>query len=323
MNVYGELIRAQLENLTANPSPALAGRLWWRTDLNRAYVDWGGAVYPLLGAPTVQKFTSTGTTTGYLFNVSTTSTVAVGDTYTNNAHTFTVLVALTAQSGWVLFCSGALAPAASGDLTRATGAGTATITFTTNQAMGSYTTPTAPAPLYLKVTMVGGGGGAGSSGSGSFGPAGAGTPSGFSAGVMIAASAAAASSIGSGIGFVINSSAAPNSGVSGTTIKLPGVTGASSALGGAGAGGAIDAAGGNAQTNSGSGGGGGGGSSSNAITTGNGGTGGGFVSAIVNSPASTYFYCVGSGGAGGTAGTNGFAGGNGAAGLVVVEEFYQ
>lgn len=38
MNIYGELTRAQLENLSAAPTPALKGRAWWRTDVT------GGAV---------------------------------------------------------------------------------------------------------------------------------------------------------------------------------------------------------------------------------------------------------------------------------------
>jgi hypothetical protein len=44
---------------------------------------------------------------------------------------------------------------------------------------------------------------------------------------------------------------------------------------------------------------------------------------MISSPAATYAYSVGTGGAGGSAGTNGHAGSNGAAGQIIVEEYYQ
>ncbi len=111
-----------------------------------------------LSAPTEQIFTSTGTQTGWLFTVSTTSTLAVGDTYTNNSNTYTVQVALTAQSGQVLWMSGTGATSGT-TLTRSAGAGTASITFSAKVASATYTTPASA--LFLKVTGTGGGGGGG------------------------------------------------------------------------------------------------------------------------------------------------------------------
>jgi len=64
----------------------------------------------------------------YLFTVATATAVA-GDTYTNNGITYTVLRSIT--GGTELLCSGAGAPAASGNLVRASGAGTDPIVFST------------------------------------------------------------------------------------------------------------------------------------------------------------------------------------------------
>jgi hypothetical protein len=72
-----------------------------------------GLTYRSWLAPTIQKLLSTGTTTGYVFTISSSTTCAVGDTYTNNGNTYTVLGALTAQTGQVMFCSGASAPLSS------------------------------------------------------------------------------------------------------------------------------------------------------------------------------------------------------------------
>lgn len=67
----------------------------------------------------------------YVFTVSGVTTVPVpGATYTNNAITFTVLYASATQ----LYCSGSGAPAASGDLTKASGTGDATIAFSASSS---------------------------------------------------------------------------------------------------------------------------------------------------------------------------------------------
>ena len=62
----------------------------------------------------------------YVFTCSAASATA-GATYTNNAQTFTVLY--TIAGGTKLVCSGTGAPTASGTLTKASGTGDATITF--------------------------------------------------------------------------------------------------------------------------------------------------------------------------------------------------
>lgn len=48
MNVYNELIRAQFENLTANPSAGLIGRVAFNTVLNKALLDNGSLVRSFL-----------------------------------------------------------------------------------------------------------------------------------------------------------------------------------------------------------------------------------------------------------------------------------
>lgn len=62
----------------------------------------------------------------YVFTISGITTMpTAGATYTNNTKTFTVLYASATQ----LYCSGTGAPAASGDLTKASGTGDATVAF--------------------------------------------------------------------------------------------------------------------------------------------------------------------------------------------------
>lgn len=290
-------------------------------------------------APTVQKFTSTGTTTGWLFTVSTSSTVAVGDTYTNNGNTYTVLAAISAQSGQVLFTSGASAPLSSGTLTRATGAGTASITFTATTALATYTRPSSPSPLYIRVRMVGGGGGgAGGSTNGTGGSGGAGSITTFgslllsanggggglpgSTSVTAGGGSGGSASLGSGPVGVAFAGGAGSSGTSNATgVASRGGYGANSPLGGAGAAGGATGAGSAAVANTGSGGGGAGGPAS-GYGAGSGGAGG-FVDAMLTSPSSTYVYCVGSGGSAGSAGTGGSAGGTGGTGIIEITEYYQ
>lgn len=82
------------------------------------------------GLPTGTPSTGGAVTSAlYSFTISTSTTCAAGDTYTNNAQTFTLITALSAQSGTVFFATGTGAPSASGTLTRATGSGTSSITF--------------------------------------------------------------------------------------------------------------------------------------------------------------------------------------------------
>lgn len=211
--------------------------------------------------------------------------------------------------------------------------------FTTGS--GTYTTPAGV--LYIKVKAVGGGGGGGGSGTGSNGAGGSGSATTFGSSLLVAngglggsgstgnGGTGGSASLGSGPVGVAIAGGSGSGGASAniTTVGAEGGSGASSALGGGGGGGADNvnggtATGGAASTNSGSGGGGAGGTGSvSGLQTGGGGGAGGWVDAIITSPASTYPYGLGGGGAAGVAGTSGAAGGAGAAGILVVEEFYQ
>jgi hypothetical protein len=291
-------------------------------------------------APTVQKFLTTGTTTGWLFTISTSTTVAVGDTYTNNGNTYTVLGALTAQTGQVFFTSQAAAPLASGTLTKAVSAsGPATITFSASIALATYTTPTSPrTPLYLKIKTVGGGGGGGSSGTASTNNGTAGLPTFFGANIALAGAGLGGGNAGgtgaaggdptlntSGTILLVESvGGGGGGGVQGvsTSTQYPGGVGGNSMFGGGGFSVASGGSG-SGKTNSGGGGAGGGTGGTASSFPGSGGGAGAGIEFVITSPASSYPYIVGTGGAGGGAGTSGNAGGNGAAGLVVVEEFYQ
>lgn len=291
-----------------------------------------------LKAASFTTFTSTGSTTGYLFTISTSTTCAVGDTYTNNGNTYTVIYALSAQSGQVLFMSNSAAPLSSGTLTRATGAGTASVTFTANLALGTYTVPTGPSPLYLIVEVMGGGGGGGGSGTSGTGNGTAANSSAF--GPYISG--------GGGPGLIGSGGAAQGGGAGGTassaagaaTISFPGGAGQGSIApagtpagfipGGSGGNGFFGGAGqappnnnGTAgATNTGSGGSGGGGNSS--TFAGSGGGAGAYSRIIINSAlASTYPYAIGAGGSAGGAGTSGNAGGAGAAGFISILVHYQ
>lgn len=288
-----------------------------------------------LTAPTSQKFLATGTQTGWLFTISTSSTVAVGDTYTNNSNTYTVQGALTAQSGQVLYMSNAAATSGA-TLTRATGAGTSSITFSATMATATYTTPAST--LYIKVREVGGGGGgAGSASSANDGGTGAsGTVTAFGANLLTANGGTGGSKTAGGTGGANTIGTGPVSLLnltggtgSGPTISVAGAAcgggmGANSPLGGAGLGSNTSSGvGQDAITNSGSG---AGGAASHGGTVVNGGTGGGaggYIEARISTPAASYPYLVGGGGAGGSAGTSGSAGGSGGSGYIVVEEYYQ
>lgn len=71
--------------------------------------------------------------TAYVFTV-TAANATAGDTYTNNGFTYTVVT--TIAGGLTLTCFGTGTPAVSGTLTKATGAGDATITFASRTITG-------------------------------------------------------------------------------------------------------------------------------------------------------------------------------------------
>ncbi len=206
-------------------------------------------------------------------------------------------------------------------------------TFTSGS--GTYTTPAGVS--YIRVVMVGGGGGGAGSGTASASSAGSnGNPSSFGSSLLVANGGAGAAfdaaggaggtaSLGTGpIGIAVTGASGAGNASGSITITLSGGHGGQTTLGGGGAPGARGAnAGGAAKTNTGSGGAGGGAGLTASIITGSGGGAGGYVDAIINAPAATYAYVVGSFGPGGSAGTSGAAGGNGADGIIYVYEYYQ
>jgi hypothetical protein len=332
------------------------------TDVQEAIDEIAGLSGNVFYPPTISRATASGTgtggfgagQTGWLFNITTSTTVAEGDTYTNNGNTYTVLAALTAQTGQVLFCSGNGALSGT-TLTRATGAGSATITFTntgTNPlnptALYTYTTPVAPrAPVYLKVKMVGGGGGGagvnanqtdvdgvgggttvfGTLFAACVGGAGATSQTGASSlGTVNYDSSPWLGSAGSTLLYsVVGGSGSGGMGTNTNVVGNVGGHGGSSIFGGAGGGGASDYPSGsttgfNAAANSGAGGGGAGNTFGLAKGVGGGQAGGAMEFIIGSGIAATYLYAVGSGGAGGNS-TN--DGGAGAAGQIIIEEHYQ
>lgn len=88
----------------------------------------------------------------YIFTITSGNATAAA-TYTNNGQTFTVLETIAAQV--TLVTSGTGAPAASGTLTKATGSGDATITFSTSGQSGiHYSTPATGANATLSTDMT-------------------------------------------------------------------------------------------------------------------------------------------------------------------------
>lgn len=189
---------------------------------------------------------------------------------------------------------------------------------------GTYNTPTGA--TRLRVRQVGGG--AGGTGGGSGGVAGtAGNNTSFS--TIVANGGAAGSGQNGGAGGTGGTGAA--------TFRIPGGTGHSSggqATGASGAGGVSAFSGGTnvgnnsatqptaAPANSGAGGGGGGNNNASFNPAGGGGAGE-YAETWINAPAASYSYTVGGTAAGGAAGTNGGTGGTGAAGIIIVEEFFD
>ncbi len=301
--------------------------------LNGQYLKANGGTTPpswqTFNDPTIQRFTATGTITGYLFTISTSSTVAAGDTYSHNSQTFTVIYALAAESGQVLYTTSTGAPLASGTLTRVTGSGTASITFTSQVALATYT-PASNA-VRLRVRMLGGGGGGAASGAAG-GAGGAGTTTAFGtrragggAGGVLLNGGAGGVVAGGGYTLVagIDGGSGGPGGANPTTAngtQMAGGSGAATYFGGSGRGGGSGGVGVAGSTNSGAGGGGGGCDNTGAQQSGGGGGAGSYLEFIISSPSGTFPYCVGTGGVGGT---NVRAGGAGAAGIIIIEELYQ
>lgn len=197
---------------------------------------------------------------------------------------------------------------------------------------GTGATYTTPANVrQLVITEIGGGGGG--AGAGITGPN-AGSNGGDTSFNSIVASHGLGGTNGpvaggtGGTGSAVRTAGAPGQPPtllygSSTAVYEVGATG-----GGQGAGTGVAAGtGGNAVANTGSGAAGGGVSnisivSASTLYNGYSGSQGETARFIINSPASTYTYTIGSGGAAGAAGTGGFAGGIGGSGIIIVDEYY-
>jgi len=263
----------------------------------------------------------------YVFRVSS-SNATVGAVYTHNGGYFTVLQ--TISSGSYLVCiTTDPAPLSSGTLTKNSGTGDTTISFS------AYV-----APAYLRVRMVGGGGGGGGGGA-SGGTGGNGGSTTFGSSLLTANGGNGGStntnSGGSGGSASIaypsyGQADTGGTGGSGTSVGLSssyasGGFGANSPFMGAGPGSGSTnlAAATSARANSGSGGGGGG---VNPTTSGwfpgSGGGAGGYIDAIIPGPlANNYSFTIGAAGTAGTAGTSGFAGGAGGGGRIQLWWHFQ
>lgn len=272
------------------------------------------------------QITSTPTTVGYIF-VITPGNATIGATYTNNGVTFTV--AGTIAAGNTLFMtrpSGA--PLASGTLTKASGTGDATLTFSSATTYGNYTVPANVNWIRIKA-LGAGGGGAGS-------------------GVTIGGGGTAGTSTQFGVNFLnAGGGGPPASGIQGGTSSFAGITGNGYGMvggaGGAGCGqatsstqvcsgkggdtifggggpGTLSANGGPSATGFGGGGAGGGIGGFVGITGAGGGAGAYCEGAQSVTPGQLIPVSIGIAGTGGAAGTNGQIGGNGGGGWVLCEE---
>lgn len=197
---------------------------------------------------------------------------------------------------------------------------------------GTYTTPLSSAsrlPLYLRVRMVGGGAGGGGSGSSAGSPGGAGTLTFFGSFQAAGGSPGAAFNLGgpggSGLGGAANLDVPGGTGESGVFVGGVAYPSGKGGMGGGNPwGGSMTP--GNKQAGGSPGaypGAGGSGAAATIATVDDGGGGGGgeYVEFWILSPAASYSYGCGPGGAGGAGGS--LAGGAGAAGQILVEAYYQ
>lgn len=192
----------------------------------------------------------------------------------------------------------------------------------TSGSGATYTTPAGAVRINVRMVGGGGGGAAATTNSGIDGNNTTFSTLTASGGIKGITSAGAGGAGGAASGGDINIPGGNGSGggASATVgVGPPAGGGGASAFGGGGGGGASGAAGQNAAANSGGGGGGGAGGSTTA--SGGGGGAGGYVEKLILAPSATYTYTVGAAVNGGAAGV--FAGGNGAAGIIIVDEWYN
>jgi hypothetical protein len=201
-----------------------------------------------------------------------------------------------------------------------------TRTVLTSGSSATYTTPSGATRLNVRLVGGGGGGGAQTTNNGT-----AGNSTTFTDGTLTLTGG------GGGAGQANTGSLASGGTASGGDINIPGGQGqgsgtsstastaiqggqgGSTAFGGGGAGGGVGQTGGSGATNS--GGGGGGAGAGSATPNGGGGGGGGYVEKLITTPSASYTYTVGATANGGSAG--GVAGGAGAAGVIIIDEYYN
>ena len=128
-------------------------------------------------SPSRTVLTSTGTQTGTVFVVSGVTTAPTnGAVYTNNGHSFTVIQTNSGKTNIIASGTGA---AASGTLTRSSGTGDASITFSQSGSLASYTPPSTAKALWVRAVGGGGGGGGSATGTSASGAGGGGGGGGY------------------------------------------------------------------------------------------------------------------------------------------------
>lgn len=272
----------------------------------------------------VRRFTS-GSGTMYQTRafICSSASCTVGATYTNNSITWTVVRTSASQN--IVYMHGNGNPTSSGTLTKASGTGDATITFSSVRT-----------PISQKVLMTGGGGGGGGGGAGSNGVDGTDTTF---ASVLTAGKGFKGNANGGSVGAGGTNTVSSNNGFQ-TKINVAGGSGqyagyATSAISTASGLGGVSYFGGAADfnnspaANSGCGGGGGannGLASGTSAYAGCGGGAGGTIEVEMSDSALTgsYAYSVGVGGSGGSgAGSGLYNGRAGADGIIIVEERFN
>ena len=276
-------------------------------------------------APTTQSFLQT----NYYTFTTTSANATKGAIYTNNGQTFTVVYTIVGAT--TLVCSATGAPTSSGTLTKSSGTGDATITFSAEINVGTYQLPTSPPPLYIRARLSGGGGGGAGGGTATVNGTAGGTTT-FGSSFLTCTGGSGGTSppviVSGGVATIVGLNGIAVSGGGGSVAfegnppaLSPGGNGGNNALGGGGVGGGVNSQDGqNGADNTGAGAGGGANTAGNVFGGGGGGAGG-YIDVIIPSPSSTYPFVVGIGGPLG--GGNQGDGGIGGSGMIIIDEYYQ